>query len=226
MKVLSTKMLPADLHALARQKGILLSCVDYIKTNPVAFSANSTDFDALVFTSANAVNYFFDNAGAKGLLDGKPVFSLSGQTADALRLFDIIPVIGAETAEELAGVILQNKQLSSILHPCSNLRLNALQKKLGAEGIAYTPLVVYETVAIAREPLTEKFEAIMFFSPSGIESFCMANTLDSQTLYCCIGETTLAALRAKKTDLQVITGAKRDAISMIEMIEIYFKTHA
>ena len=225
MKILSTKTLPATIFSIARHKEIALTCLDFIQINALPFSIdkiNSSEFISIVFTSSNAVKYFLKSNLAKQLIVGKKIFSLSGKTADELRVHNIPITSIAENSEKLADAILQDEQAKSVLHPCGNLRLDTLQQKLENRNIRYQTLVVYETSAVNNEH-NENFDAVMFFSPSGVESFCNGNNLKKGILYCCIGQTTAAAVREKGKDLTIIISTQTNAKSMIESIEEHLK---
>ena len=60
----------------------------------------------------------------------------------------------------------------------------------------------YMTRAVQKS-FSQDFDAVLFFSPSGIESYLKSNSLQSATLACCIGETTAEATMAHTTNLLV-----------------------
>lgn len=226
MKILSTKSLDSETIRMASDRGFVLSCADFIKIKPIPRPKeflNNYFFDAVVFTSFNAVRNFITDHLTQQICIDKYILSLSGKTADALRGFDIFPDFIADNSEEIGNHILSCKELSSVLHPCSNLRLDNLNMKLKNSVISYYPMVVYETVNLYPTHITDQFDVIMFFSPSGIECFLQANELSTKTLYCCIGSTTAHTLEKMNDSLQIITAQKPNPVHMIYAIEDYYK---
>jgi len=225
MKVLSTKTLDEETIAYARSLNIALHCVDFIDVSKVEFSipAFPQQLDAVAFTSANAVKYFFDDSSAFAFLRNKKVFSLSGKTAIALSRLGVVPVMQAESAGSLADKIIQGYSNQSVLHVCGLQRLNVLERKLKDAGINYTPLVVYKTSLRKDIQMNEPFDAVMFFSPSGVEGFFKANDLGAETICCCIGQTTAVELQHKKAGIKIIVSPEPGPVAMIDCIAAHFK---
>jgi uroporphyrinogen-III synthase len=115
----------------------------------------------------------------------------------------ISPIAVADNAKQLADLIIANGNVRSVLHICGNLTLDTLQNKLMTEGLSYMQLPVYETTLCNIE-LTKPFDAIMFYSPSGVESFFVKNKINIDTLYCCIGLTTAEKLKSINDKVDII----------------------
>jgi len=227
MRVLSTKSLDVTSLAHARSLNIEVDCVDFIKTTGVAFQIDTTDsekYDALAFTSSNAVVCFIANASHRNILDGKKVYALSGKTKDALHRHNIPYHHAADHSEELADLIKEHKSVKSLLHICGNLALETLGRKMKESQIDYEKLIVYHTEMHPHERDVDHYDAILFFSPSGVESFTAKNKIDRNTVCCCIGETTAAAVRKRTDNAQIIVAEKPNAESMLNVLADYFKS--
>ena len=72
--------------------------------------------------------------------------------------------------------------------------------------------------------LNEQFDAVLFLSPSGVESFFAANKLKDETVCCCMGTTTASALREKFSTAKIISPKEPSPESMIDAIVRYSKT--
>ena len=225
-KVLSTKTLNDEIISKARSLNLDVTCIDFIKTIKVDFKLNSIpeNIDAIVFTSSNAVNYLFQNNFASSLIENKNVFSVSGKTKEALIKHNIKPLETADNADDLADLILMHNELKSVLHVCGNLALDTLKEKLEAKPVSYFPLVVYETVLL-NEIVKDDFDAVMFYSPSGVESFFASNKMNKDALYCCIGNTTGEAC-TKQTNgaAKIIIADNAMPQSMIDVLAKEFET--
>jgi uroporphyrinogen-III synthase len=225
LRVLSTKQLDEDLSDIALDMGIDLTCIDFIRVLDLDFDISAltpVSFDAMVFTSGNAVRSFFENEQIEASDWTKPIYAISGKTKDELAVYGIKAVATAANALELADRILEDTRIKSVLHICGNLRLEILEDKLKASGVGYTPFMVCETM-MSSTILDTTFDAIMFYSPSGVESFAMKNKLNPDTLYCCIGGTTAEALRSKDAKLSVVISNEPTPEAMLTAIKDFKK---
>ena len=220
-KVLSTKTLDPDALAYAQTQNLHVQCVDFIETRPVKFTLPPTNFSAIAFTSSNAVKYFFAEAGSAAHIKNKKVFAIQGKTADELLARGITADITGPSAEELGLAITGSDFTGSVLHICGNLRLPVLENKLKAAGIAYQDMPVYETI-LTRRKINESFDAVLFFSPSGVDGFMAMNDVSDNTLCCCIGSTTAQALKEKRKDANIITSPQPSPVAMLKAVANYW----
>ena len=227
-KVLSTKTLDGDALAYAQTQNLDVQCIDFIETTAIPFHLENIflkNFDAIAFTSANAVKYFFKNSGEKDLLKGKQVYALQGKTSEELLARGIITDLGANSASELADVIISGKSARSVLHVCGNLKLAVLEQKLDHALIKYEDLVVYQTLTLVNKKVTGPFDAILFFSPSGVDGFMALNNFENETVCCCIGQTTRLALKEKRSAANIILPDQPSPISMLSAVTDYFNNN-
>ena len=225
LKVLSTKLLGEDIVDSAHKMGISLKCEDFIRIHELDFDISalkSLRYDTMAFTSSNAVNSFFGNEDIESSDYQVPIYALSGKTKEELENYDIVPVAIADNALQLADKILTDKNVRSVLHICGSLRLDVLENKLSEKGVTYIPFTVCETI-LNSTILDDTYDVVMFFSPSGIDSFVMKNELNLRTLYCCIGETTADKLKSINDKLIIIVPVKPSPEAMITMIKNYKK---
>lgn len=225
IKILSTKSLNNGAVDYADSLGVKITCIDYIQTEPTTFDQEAIDWkgiDAVVFTSSNAVKYFFGTGGI--VPHGKTIFSLSGKTAAELKEYNVEPTFTAINAAALAGAIIGVKAVKNLLHICGNLKLETIETQMASAGINYTPLYVYNTFYGDAKPLAEYYDGIMFFSPSGVQSFLRGNSIQPDVIYCCIGQTTADALRAQNVPAQIIVPEIPSPEAMTVEIARYFQT--
>ena len=226
LKVLSTKLLDQSQIDIAHEMDIALTCVDFIRTHYLDFEMPVAQYDTIVFTSSNAVKSFFEKENASALKSsiedlGVKVFAISGKTKTELAKHNIEPITVADNAEKLADVVIAHSNIKSVLHICGDLKLDTLGNKLVESDIAYTPLVVYETT-LSGTKLKEDYDAVMFYSPSGVESFVRENKIDPDVLYCCIGETTADKLRNIDSRGNVVVSKEPSPEVMLSTIQ-HFK---
>jgi uroporphyrinogen-III synthase len=193
--VLLTKSLADELL-----KSVDVTGVQWIQHSFIAFEYNVVSVfqkqievinAPFVFTSQNAVMGFEKNAV---LCDEKKFcFCLNGATQQALekRGWKILAV--AKSSDELADVIIQSN-VGEVIFCCGNIRMNTIPERLKQLSIKLHEFVVYETV-FTPQRIEQHFDVIVFFSPSGVESFFSSNTLKNDVVAFCIGEATAKALK-------------------------------
>lgn len=226
-RVLSTRILSDETIAHGLSLNLEIQCRDFIDITEIPFDDTillKGDFDSMAFTSSYAVKALVKNEVYKDLLKKKNIFSLSGRTADALAKAGLKAIVVADDAASLADKIIEMGLTKSILHPGGNLTLERLNLKMNKANIAYHPLAVYQTTLnnLKLENSSE-YDAVMFYSPSGLKSFFHSNKLAVQTIVCCIGETTAKALRELQSHNSIIIPAVPSPEGMIEAIGNHFK---
>lgn len=232
-KVLSTKKLDPSLIEQAKENGIEIIQQDFISIRPVW---NKETFDKILgfindkklniaLTSANAVdalNSYMHVDGAYYVVDWN-IFCLSGKTKRAVTNALLLKknIVGeAGDAAELANKII-SKGVKEIVFFCSDKRREELPATLRNASIKVHEVIVYETT---ETPVTvsNDFDAVLFFSPSGVQSFFSANELNEDSVCFAIGRTTATSI-ATFTQNRIITSRAPDPIMMVEEVIEYFK---
>jgi uroporphyrinogen-III synthase len=198
--ILSTRPLSQEVIGKANRNGIAIDVVSFIQTEPlpvdgIAHSANA------VFTSMNAV----EAVAAAPIAAPAMVFCMGNTTAKLISEHfgqDVIKGT-AENAAALADVIIQSG-VKEVVFYCGDQRRDDLPDKLSANDIAVTEVIVYRTIATP-QPIKKDYTAILFFSPSAVESFFTMNTISNGTVLFAIGSTTADAIK-KFTGNEVIIG--------------------
>ena len=106
-----------------------------------------------------------------------------------------------ENSVALAEEIIKNRE-HSVLHCTAKLRLADLESKLTQANIQYRWCEVYEK---ALSPVVvNQYDGVVFYSPSQVQAFLQANTLDRDVPAFCLGFTTAHYLsRNKHTNIQI-----------------------
>ena len=190
IQILSTKTL------LNNQKQALVNAnfnvieVDFIHTKSQAFKLNEIN-DNLIFTSQNAVQSFLLDPKSEDLKT-KNVFCVGLKTKILLSEsgFNVIAYTGY--AADLAEIITLIYANESYTFFSGNLRRETLPQALKEAKIKFNEIQVYET-KLTPQKIKTPVDAILFFSPSGIESYLKENKIKNETCFC-IGTTTSSAL--------------------------------
>ena len=190
IQILSTKTLLDNQREALTNANLNVVEVDFIETKSQAFELNGIN-DNLIFTSQNAVQSFLlDPKSAE--LKSKNVFCVGLKTKIMLSENGYNVVAYTGYAEDLAEIITLIYANESYTFFSGNLRRETLPQALKEAKIKFNEIQVYET-KLTPQKIKTPVDAILFFSPSGIESYLKENKIKNETCFC-IGTTTSSAL--------------------------------
>lgn len=228
-KILSTKTLSAKNNKRLIDSSFELQEHSFICTNSIVQDTTAGLLNALaqqsltvIFTSANAVNAVAE----KLLFQPKwKVFCINGKTQRTIeKLFLKSEVLGSSpTGELLAEQILQHANTLHVVFFSGSKRLHTIPDALLNAGCHLQEIVVYETLY---NPVVfdENFDGIVFFSPSGVESFFSVNKISKETVLFSIGPTTTKAIQ--KYSENIIECAFPSEEEMVSVVKLYYKSEA
>ncbi len=196
IQILSTRPVPEEWVEKASAAGIGLDIIPFIDTHAITdytvqqeVEWAATEEAVVVFTSMNAVE------AVTGLLEEQvPDWQIycMGNTTEQLvkKYFGEASIAGtARDASELAELIIETGDCEELIFFCGNIRRDELPQKLRKAGIGVSEIIVYETEALHHR-LQKKYDAVLFFSPSAVESFFHDNKPSEKTVLFAIGNTT------------------------------------
>lgn len=226
LAILSTRSLPGDLRVRAAMAGLDIEVVPFIeirhKEEPelkARLERLSTQTLCAIFTSSHAVESVMD------MLPVAPqdwtIACLEGATRDAVRNHWKEDAIVA-TASDAAGLAekLEGNH-ARLLFLCGNLRRNELPDALSRAGRSWEQLVVYETMLNPKR-LDKSYAAVLFFSPSAVQSFFASNTVPVPALLFTIGRTTADSIE-KNIPNKIIVSPQPLAATLIDTLITYFR---
>jgi len=193
IEILSTKELNITQRNILEEAGIHYHEHNFISIEPIDFKAPAKIENA-IFTSQNAV---------KSIL-GKEIqiencFCVGDKTEALLKHHDFNVVEKAYQAQTLAkNIVTQYKERSFNLF-CGNLRREELPALLEKHQVDLHETQVYQTKLTSKNML-RSFDAILFFSPSAVESYAQRNLFED-TIVFCLGKTTEAEVRKHTNNL-------------------------
>lgn len=190
IQILSTKILSPLQEKELTKAGLELIEADFIKTENKPFELKNLN-ESLIFTSQNAVHSVLSHPKSEEL-KSKNVYCVGLKTKILLSEsgFNVIAYTGY--ASDLAEIITLIYRNESYTFFSGNLRRDTLPNALKEAGIKLNEIQVYDT-SLQPQKIKANPEAILFFSPSGVESYLKDNTINKQLCFC-IGETTAEAL--------------------------------
>jgi uroporphyrinogen-III synthase len=170
----------------------------------------------VIITSQNGVEALL-NSFTKEALDFKNIFCVGRRTKKLIENKIGSVVHAAKNATKLAEYLSTELKNKEATYFCSDLRLDVLPNSLKENGILLHEIEVYKTM-LSPIKINEEFSGVLFFSPSGIESYLEVNHTDKVAF--CIGETTAVQARKYFKNVQVANLPSVD--SLIESVNTYF----
>lgn len=148
--------------------------------------------DYLIFTSQNAVESVLRNK-KKEEIKRKKCFCVGEKTKAFLEENSFEVIEYSEYAAELASIICNQYSKNSFTFFCGTIRRDFLPDALRLVNIKLDEVEVYETI-LTPHKIDFIPDGILFFSPSGVQSYLQENKIENENCFC-IGNTTAEALK-------------------------------
>ena len=208
--LLSTKVLSPTQRETLETAYFFVIEEDFIATKNQNFELQEINTN-LIFTSQNAAQSVLLHPKCQEL-KSKNVFCVGLKTKALLEENGFNVTVYLDYASDLAEIITLIYAAESYTFFSGNLRKETLPKALKEAKIKFNEIQVYET-SLTPKKIKEVVEAILFFSPSGVESYLKENKLKKEICFC-IGETTADAL--PNTVKNIIIAAQPSIEEVIE----------
>ena len=183
---------------------------------------------AVIFTSRNAVDHFFRMCDELRVTvpDSMKYFCISEAAAFYLQKYVVYRkrkiFVGKGMFSDLMDLIKKHKQEQFLL-PCSDLLKPSIPMLLEEGKIKYSKATMYRTVCSDLSDLSDvKYDMLVFFSPSGIESLFknFPKFTQGSTKIAVFGPTTAKATEEAGLNIDV-NAPNQKAPSMTMAIENY-----
>lgn len=218
IRILSTKKLSENQKQLLLSANFAVEEANFINVESKYFDIESVN-DFLIFTSQNAVESVLENKKINEIKTRK-CFCVGEKTRTLLEQNDFEVIVSSDYASELASIICNQYFKSSFTFFCGNLRRDILPDSLTLAEVIFEEIEVYETV-LTPHKADDNLNAVLFFSPSGIQSFLKTNVIRDEICFC-IGSTTAKALR-NITKKAVIANQPTIESTILKSIEFFNK---
>ncbi len=228
IKILSTRPVDNLLIEEADEKGIVIDCISFIETSVSINQDKKKQIQTIaqkestiVFTSMNAAEAIIES------LDGiKPIWNIycmGGTTKSIIKdYFGVDSIKGTgKDASSLAEGLIENGAKEAVFF-CGNIRRDELPQLLKEQQIDLEEMVVYETNTTPHS-INKKYDAVLFFSPSAVESFFSVNKIDVSTILFAIGNTTAKAIGNYSTN-KIVKSDSPEKDSLVRKAIGYFNS--
>ena len=174
----------------------------------------------VIFTSVNAVKAV--SALLHGSMPSWNVYCIGYATQQAVReYFPNSSIAGvANDANSLAELIIINDNCEELFFFCGDKRKEDLPERLNEAGITVNEIIVYHT-RLQPQKIDKHFDAVLFFSPSAVDSFFKLNSDDSHTAWFAIGNSTAKQI-SKYSGHKVMVAGEPNSASLLKSIAEYF----
>ena len=209
--IISTKELEPELIRQAQEQGITLTVQPFIETFPLRSQQLTAIIHQLagnplkiLFTSSYAITAIAEIL-QELIPESWKIYCLEGHTLDTVRLlFPRIPVLGsARDSRKLGKLIVESGDQGPFVFFCGNRRRPDLPETLNKASLPLEEIIVYKTINLS-VAMDIPYDGVLFFSPSGAESFFSANVVPEGKICFAIGDTT-AKMISSHTNNRVIT---------------------
>ncbi len=199
------------------------------------FRAQKVDLSnhgAVIMTSKTSVDHYFRIAEETRFKvpETMKYFCISEAIAYYLQKYVVYRkrkiFFGKQSITDLVDLLKKHKNENFLL-PCSDILRQNIPETLEENNFKYTKAVLYNTVAADLSDLSEvKYDLLVFFSPSGIESLLknFPNFKQNGTLIAAFGPTTANAVIKNNLRLDV-HAPQPQSPSMTMAIENFIKTN-
>ncbi|MFN0082917.1 MAG: uroporphyrinogen-III synthase [Ferruginibacter sp.] len=227
LTILSTKILKPYIKDQLVENDFNVVEHDFIKIEivgaPLAKQIVTTHLPNYIFTSKNAVKAFIRFTTTNKIVINKKAnfFALSGETQLSLEDEGYKVLISKDNATALANEIISTTKEKQFVFFCGDKRRSELPNALQHAGLRLTEIVLYKNLPRPKK-IVEQYQAILFFSPSGVKSFFEENVLPKFTQCFCIGYTTANALKEYKLNNKIAVISYPSQQVMIDEVLHYF----
>lgn len=200
-------------------------------------------FDTIIFTSANAVDFFLQRYSSLNInsLAGKKIYAVGTKTQEAVAQFGLsADVIGSHfTGKDLAEALKTkidgnhaSHRNAAIIFPHGNLGRNELSESLREFGVTIEEVIVYRTIEPDQQDIENarayieknSVDVYTFFSPSSIENLLkiVSREIVARSIVAVIGTTTAHAAQTAGLPVHIIpeqSTAKDLALAIVSYFE-------
>ncbi len=211
--ILSTKKLTTAQENLLLQAKIGLVSYSAIAIESTPAPSLPKNIENAIITSQNTFKAIQNKTTIKN------AFVVGEKTATLLEKNGINVKIHTHYAADLVNEIKNKYAHKHFIFPCSSKRRDTIPEGLRNNKISFTEIEAYKTTLCPKK-FNQIFDGILFFSPSGVESFYAENTISAKSVLFCIGTTTASA--AKKYSENIVIASKPTIESIIISVVKYF----
>lgn len=192
MRLLATKKLNPLFKDRLVQHGFSVIEFSFIEITPLIPKLDSVN-ECILFTSQNAVEIAFSNSQIRPLLSGKKLFCVGEKTKTKIEEKGEKVLKTAPNSAQLVHFLEKNYTKESFSFFCGKRRRPEIEVFFSSFKSRLSVHELYET-HLTPKKVNPTVDGILFFSPSGVESYFQSNSWETNNHGFCIGPTTASSL--------------------------------
>lgn len=216
--VVSTKTVLPNLRNRLEVSGLRVLDYDFISISLTNFNYTYTNAIS-IFTSINAVKSVLLNSEIDQIRKNK-CCCVGKNTQAFLEANDFEVLLCSDYATNLTEDLKPLINNNNFVFFSGNLRRNTIPDFFKAQQKPLNEIQTY-TTALTPIEIKENIDAVLFFSPSAVESFFRKNKITNKPLFC-IGSTT--AEKALEYSKNTIVAHQTSQLEVVKSVENYFLT--
>jgi uroporphyrinogen-III synthase len=216
IRILSTKKLSEQQKQTLLNANFSVVEENFIKVQNKDFTVENIN-EYLIFTSKNAVESVLNNKKITKI-KAKKCFCVGSKTKAMLEKNGFTIEAHSDYAAELASIICNNYLKNSFTFFSGNLRRDILPDAMTLVEIDWEEVQVYETL-LTTHKIDFEPDGVLFFSPSGAESYMQENRIEDENCFC-IGTTTAETLKYATPNI-IIANQPSVESTIMKCIEYY-----
>ncbi len=219
INVYSTKYISKDqANSLPSHIGVAMSDFISIKNTRVKPKDVKDPIKHAIFTSKNAVESLLFSHPASAL-QLETIYCVGRKTKRFIeRKIGTVAHV-APTAKDLAIYLIERHKKETFTFFCGNKRRDELPNLLQAHDHQVVEIECYRT-SLSPKKIEDSYQGVLFYSPSGIESYLQANNSNNLVAFC-IGETT--ANEARNHFKTVVVSIIASVSGVLDSVKEYYK---
>ena len=220
INILSTKTLSKDLINILPTSNFNTLSIDFIQINTIPFDKTEilNSSNHWIISSKNTLSVLFDTYSLEDLTHIN-FYCVGDKTSKIIKSNNLKLITSALSSAELAQDIVDNHNQTNFTFIGGEMRRKELVRILKNRAIQLNEYNVYSTSLFPCE-IELKYNGILFFSPSAVQSYVLKNTITTEQLFC-IGNTT--ANEAKQYSTNINIAQNQTIESVIELVKTHYK---
>jgi uroporphyrinogen-III synthase len=192
ISILSTKAIASTLRESIDSTRINFIDQDFISIVSNKIDLNSDDLEDIVLITSKNVIKSLIQSNQVSILQHKNIYCVGNSIPKLLKEFHLIAKKSFHNAHSLGAYIVAEEP-SKVTFLCGNKSRPELPELLQKNGIQLQKHELYTTV-LTPHKFNNKFDALLFFCPSAVESYLTDHQITNEKIIC-IGQTTASAIR-------------------------------
>ena len=218
LNILSTRTLNSPQIEIFDANRFNLTAIDFITTSPIKFDIDTIKKSSKhwIISSKQTLKLILEHF-TLSFLTSIHFYCVGQKTAQTISDKGLNVIEIENSSQNLSQVIVEKYNSTSFSFLCGLQRREELPKSLKDNQISFSEFNLYDTTLNSHK-IEDHLDAIIFYSPSGVKSYVVENTINLEEIFC-IGSTTAAEAQKHSTNINIATE------QTFESVLNYTKTH-